>query len=209
MRTTLRRAGIAAVAVAGATLFGGVILHEGVRAFVIGLAPLLSAMAALTIAGTAALALKFVHLRAYRKSIDDRFDQIFTFFWDNEKVARGRDLISYDKEYETVKKALRQMTKAPRSPATYSKRIRDNVEAINCLCACISRADLLGSMTLSQQQRDMREAIFGYWEREIAYREELREYFQAYWVKPKPLETSVESASESDPPATALLGVAD
>jgi hypothetical protein len=153
--------------------------------------PLLGSLGTIAIALAAWTGLRLVQLRTlqvqermYKKTIDDRFDELSVFFWTDPQIRIGRDLISYDTEYEKVRETLSHMTNAPDQPIPYDKEARDAIEAINCLCACLTRVDLLKSLTLTPDQEAQRKAIFGYWVGLIQSRDELRDYFARYWEAP-------------------------
>jgi hypothetical protein len=171
---------------------------ERMMSWLIPYAPLMSGFGMLLVAITAVAALFTVHRRTYRKSVDDRFDQLSVFFWTNQKIERGRDIISYDSEYEKVRRQLLQMTDSPEKPVVYGDAVRRDVEAINCLCACLTRVDLLKSLSLARAQKEQAAAIFGYWVGLVDGRPELNDYFQRYWVAPVGKDKRIPALSEDD-----------
>jgi hypothetical protein len=160
--------------------------------------PLMGGVGMLLVALTAMAALVTVQWRTYRKSVDDRFDALSVFFWTDPKIERGRDIISYDAEYKKVRQHLQQMTDSPGEVEKYDDDVRRDVEAINCLCACLTRVDLLKSLSLSRKQKEQATAIFGYWHQLIDSREELRAYFYCYWHPPVGEKKSSPSAAGCD-----------
>jgi hypothetical protein len=148
------------------------------------LGELLSGIAAILLALVAGIGFGFVQLRTYRKSVADRFDELSVFFWTDPQIRHGRDILSYEAQYERIRPHLERMTDDPETPYTYPKRTRVDVEAINCLCACLTRVNLLESRKLNSTQRAQADALFGYWHGLIADRKEMGAYFRRWWTTP-------------------------
>lgn len=157
-------------------------------AFLIEIAPLISAIAVGLGAVVALCTLAFVHRRAYLKSIDDDFARLDEFFWTDDRIAAGRDLVTYEASFIRVKNNLDKMNRydflVGDGSDKYDDAERADIESVNCFCACIARVHLLSEGRLSKRQRRMFNAMFGYWIMEIGRRPELAAYYCRYWVAP-------------------------
>lgn len=167
--------------------------------------PLVGGIGTLTIAIMAFLTLRLVHVRTlqtqlntYQKSIDDRFEAISVFFWTDKKIERGRDIVSYDQEYDKLRAHLWKMAKWQGESVEHEPAVREDIEAINCFCACITRVNLLGGLRLTPGQEQLSESIFGYWRQEIKRRRALGAYFSRYWVAPIGIEKAPYDSMATD-----------
>lgn len=143
-----------------------------------------------------------VALRTYYNTLDSQLRDFYTFFWDNDKVSKGRKIISFEGYLDEMIPYLDTLNKGEHisipnkssdSDVQNFVRITDNIEAIDAFFASISRATLHGVIKLHSRHQQAYERIFvDYWLDYIIGIPTLRDYYFKHWVEPLGVSKSID-----------------
>lgn len=141
----------------------------------------------------AAITLFFLNFRTHRNQLDTQFREFYTFFWDNEKVSKGRKLISYDIYLNELNDTIQLISKKENvSPAPngasrmsdFDAKV-DNIEAIDSFLASITRFPIHGSIRVGLGHMNTYKRVFiRYWLKYILSKPILADYYLTYWCEP-------------------------